>query len=334
MNLLLQIHPQTPLLTVIKNIMSLIKNKSLTFRKTFLVLFLVLFFAFSPVTRPAEAWDAIPAAIYKQAMETIQKVIDGIKLGLAKQAAISALQAEVKFLVTGKSAKGSIVITNYDAFMYSDPKSKANVYINDYITQSTRGRGSLSGYISSGGEGVGGSYMNQLTQGAKATTSSQPAQLKPTFAGNPSQMFAGPQPFQQLNLYLSGVNNPWAFNLNVQQKYQEKLQQEQTIAQTQAIAGGGFKGVQKNGVTTMPGSLVKDQVSKVQNLGMDVIAAAQHLPEIITSAVSMTINQAMVSGIGMIQASVHQEVTNVRNNAKLQMNAAVKTSGPGALYNH
>ena len=110
------------------------------------------------------------------------------------------------------------------------------------------------------------------------------------------------------------------------------MQQEQNIAQTKAITGGGFAGVEKNGITTMPGALVKDQVSKVQNLGMDVIANAQHLPEIITAAVSMAINQALVSGIGTIQASVHREVSNVRNNVKTQINATIQSSGPGALY--
>jgi len=69
-------------------------------------------------------------------------------------------------------------------------------------------------------------------------------------------------------------------------------------------------------------------------MGIDVISTAQNLPEIIASAVSMTINQTMLQGIGNIQAAVHREVAAVRSNATTQLNQAIKSVGPSALYKH
>ena len=167
-----------------------IKNKAITFRKNILVLILVICFIFSPAVRPVQAWDAIPAALMKFGLETVRQVIEGIQRGIVKQAAITALNQEYDYLLTGRSAGGARIVSDYNDYLVRQPQNQANVFINDYISQSIRGRGSLSGYNSAGGEGVGGSYMGRLAIGAKATTSGQPSIVRPTYEGNPSQMFA------------------------------------------------------------------------------------------------------------------------------------------------
>ena len=113
-------------------------------------------------------------------------------------------------------------------------------------------------------------------------------------------------------------------------RYQQKIKDQQLAAQTEVIAGKGVLGVKVNGMIVTPGALVEDQLAKVKSLGMDVIANAQSLPEILASAVAMTINQTMVQGIGYLQANVHREITNVTSNAQSQLHTQIKIYGSGS----
>jgi len=300
-----------------------------------LAIMLIFSFLFFPIQKSeAAAWPAIDPII-NNALLKIMDQIKAMLLGVAKQAAIKAIQQEMNYLITGKSSSGgAMFVTDWNDYLQTRPQAAANLVINDYISQSLRGRGSISGYVSAGSEGVSGqrmSYQSQLDQMAKKSTSDQP-KTQVTFTGNPSQMFSGRTPFQQMNLYLSGVNNPWGFNLEMQTKYQQELDKQKMIAQTRVIAGQGFPGNDSGGITITPGALIKDQLAKVQGMGIDMIATARELPEIITSAVSMTISQAIQQGIGNLQSQVHREISNVRSNAANQLNKAISTKGPGVMY--
>jgi cytochrome c551/c552 len=226
-------------------------------------------------------------------------------------------------------------ITDWSAFLTKQPQSNANVFINDYISKSTSGRGSATGYIPAGSEGVGGnnSYASSVAQSALQKTSNAPKQANPIYSGNPSQVFSGSNgtsAFKQMNTYLS--NPSWQTDLDIQQKYQAKLAEEKKIAETKANAGSGFIGKEVNGVTVTPGSIVKDQTSKVQNMGLDVLANANNLPEVISAAVSQIISQTMSQGIGNVMATVTKE-TSTSSKQKAQQNSAVQNNGPGVLYN-
>lgn len=310
------------------------KIQNAFFSRNFFLLLFVLSFAFSPSFHPAQAWDALPANAWLFSAETVQKIINGIQMGAAKQAAVLALQQEATALVTGKSSGGPMFVSDWGAYLVKQPQADVNIYMNAYIDNAVNGRGSLKGYVAKGAEGIGGnsSYPSQLAQMAKKLTTEQPT-LKMTYTGDPSRMFADPKnAFRNLNLYLSGINNPWAFNINMQVEAEKKKTELEKIAQTKVIAGQGFTGKESNGMTVTPGVLIKDQISKVQTMGMDVVTNATNVQEVIASLASSMINQTMMQGIGQMQAIVHKEVTDVRSKAGLQTNNAVRTQGPGALY--
>lgn len=312
-----------------------LRDLSFKLREKSIILSLVVLLVFSPLNaeKSQAFWPDFIGNAYGAIMENILQTIKDIQVGAAKQAAVMALQKEMSFLITGRSAGGARFVTDWNAYLVTQPKNTSDIYINDYISQATRGRGSLTSYIPAGSEGVGGgSYTSALAQGAKNITSSQPAKPQVTYTGNPSQMFDSANGFSNMDLYLSGINNPWAFKMNVQQAYQTKLANTQLAAQMKVNGTGGVLPVESNGQTINPAGLVEAQIAKVQNMGVDVLTNAQNLPSIISSVVSATINQAMIQGIGTIQASVHREVANVRSQASAQMNAAVSSGGPGAIY--
>ncbi|MFA6383616.1 MAG: hypothetical protein WCX17_04315 [Parcubacteria group bacterium] len=297
------------------------------------VLILFSFLFFPAHKSEAAAWPAIDPVI-NSALTKIMDQIKAMLLGVAKQAAIKAIQEEMTYLITGKSSGGAMFVTDWNDYLKTRPQAAANLVINDYISQSLRGRGSLVGYVSATtaqAEGVGMSYVSQLGQWAQNSTSDQQVG-QVMFTGNPTQIFSGRQPFQQMNLYFSGVNNPWAFSMDVQARYQEEIARQERIAEVRVISGQGFPGNDSDGMTITPGALIKDQLAKVQSMGVDMIATARELPELITSVVSMTISQTIQQGIGNLQSQVHREITNVRNNAKNQMNQTIRNIGPAAYY--
>lgn len=299
-----------------------------------LAIILLFSFLFFPAHRSeAAAWPAIDPVI-NSALTKIMDQIKAMLLGVAKQAAIKAIQEEMTYLITGKSSSGAMFVTDWNDYLKTRPQAAANLVINDYISQSLRGRGSLTGYISATqtqAEGVGMSYVSKLGQLAQNITS-DPPEAQVTFTGEPTKIFSGPNPFQQMNLYLWDNNDSFDYLTNVQKRYIAELDRQENMAEVRVISGQGFPGNDSDGMTITPGALIKDQLAKVQSMGMDMVATARELPELITSVVSMTISQTIQQGIGNLQSQVHREITNVRNNAKTQMNKKIQEIGPAAYY--
>lgn len=286
----------------------------------------------------AALWPGVDPMI----MSSITKIYDlvqGAMLGAAKQAASVAINQQMDSLLsTGGSDGGPMFITDWDDYMVDQPKRDADVFINDYISETTAGKGSLSNYesawqnpdmIAKGGyEGVGdgsfaygnllnkasasgatsyggGNYISRLAQGALSATSGQ-QKARVTYEGDPSQMF-NDGTMKNMSLYLSGINNPWAYNMHVQAKYQEKMENEKDVAKTMAGAYQGFTGVGDKNSISNPGSLIKDMKAGYQDVGISIIANANSLPEIITGAVSQATAKAVSMGIGSVQAEIIQK---------------------------
>lgn len=310
------------------------KKKKVDFSKFFkkaVFSALVISFLFLPFHKSQAAlWPGIDPNI-KQMLENIQKRIEGIALSILKQEALKMLNRQIDKLIGGGgggSSKSVAFITNWNTYLVKEPKDKTRVYMNDYLSQITRGRGSNGNYLSEGfsagsilgilgGKG-GGSYASQLVSMAKSQTSEK-KEPQFNYPGDPSQMFKGGT-FKLMSLYLSGINNPWGFSVNAQEKYQEKLAEEKKIAETKAVAYQGFKGTEsksksaKSSDTTIktPGSVVKDMVSNVKDIGNKIVAAAQHPEEIITAIVSQMMTKFIQQGIGEVEKVIDKETSKIQ----------------------
>lgn len=313
-----------------------LKNNFL--KTTFLIAFFALV-SFLPVkTHPANAWMAIQAAQYKQLLETIFETIKGLQLSIAKQAAISSLTSQVNRLVVGNSSSSILFITNWEDYLYKYPANETNRYMNDYLSKITAGRGQGTNYTASYegfSSSTSGNYFQQLVASAKATTIEKETP-KVTYEGDPSRMLEEGN-FKNMNLWLSGVNNPLAFSINAEGEYQKKKAEQEKIAASKAVAYQGFIGSGEKagvGVVITPGSVIKDAVSNVQNIGNQVVANAQHIPEILTAVVSQMITKTIQQGIGEAQRIVQKELDSVSEKTNGLISAQVRLNGPGAAYNY
>ena len=137
---------------------------------------------------------------------------------------------------------------------------------------------------------------------------------------------------KDLSTYVSGNNSPWAFTWNAEEERMNRLEDEKYKAMTKAISGEGFTGKEVNGQTVTPGSLVKESMANTEDIGNKIIAGASSIPEIMTAVISKLVTKSIQNGIGNVQARVQAEITEVTNRNITQMQNAVRTSGPGALY--
>ncbi|HLN18639.1 MAG TPA: hypothetical protein VK255_00530 [Patescibacteria group bacterium] len=292
-----------------------IKNK---FKRIILVVF-VFFFIFSstltvPKAQATYSWPDIIGFSYKEMLEELYNKVQGMILGMLKQQAIQTISSQVDSMISGSGSGSAKFITDWEKYLYKTPDNNTKLYMNDYLSKITSGKGSLSSYLtegfssssSSGSSSSGSGYASQLVSMAKSNTTNK---KDPSFSyeGNPSNMFSSGN-FKNFNSYLSGINNPWSFDVNAQNEYAQKKEEERSLAAVKAQAYLGGIGVGEGssgkGKITLPGSVIVQTKSNVMDLGNKVLASASHPEEVVTSLVSKILSQAMKQGMSMLQSQL------------------------------
>jgi hypothetical protein len=165
------------------------KNKNYI-KKAIIVTALAFSISLSPIqAKPSLAWDAIPAAQFKQMLEEIADRIKGIIMGALKKQAAQMLNKQATKAVSGGKGGGGLIIDNWQAYLVKQPQSNTKLYMNDYLSKITSGKGSSTGYKSegfgglggllggSGGTGSGGGSTGTGGSGAKKSTGSSGGML-------------------------------------------------------------------------------------------------------------------------------------------------------------
>jgi hypothetical protein len=291
----------------------------------FLSIFLILItFCFWQTPKAqATLWPGIDPAI-RTGLEEVMKLIDGLIVGVLKQQSIQMLDSQINILA-GRGAGGQpAFITNWEDYLINKPMHQTNVYMNDYVSRMTRGKGTYSGYSTSEGFANSGNYSANLSQSVQPLGNKDP-QL--TYEGSPDQMFASGS-LKNFELYLSGINNPWAFNIEFQNKQKQVFEETKQVAQAKSIANQGFPGT-----SASPGILAKEMMANVQNMPNAVLANATSLSEVITSLVSQMISRSITQGFSSVQRSVSRATSSV-NRVNTSINNTVNTYGPGARFDN
>lgn len=174
-------------------------------------------------------------------------------------------------------------------------------------------------------------YYENMREIGESVTSEK--DMRVTYEGNPSRMFSDGT-FRNFNLYLSGINNPWAFQIYTQSRYNEYLENQRWIASNRAIAYGGYLGTVRNGVVVTPGSTIAQAVANAQDIGNKIISSAQHAPEIIASIVTNVITQALQQGIGAVASVVDRQINQVTDKVVNEVNQNLNKYGPRAVFDN
>jgi hypothetical protein len=291
------------------------------------VLFFSLLLFFSPFPqRKASAWlDTLIPKFLLPPMDQLLQQLNVMMTGASKQAAIKMITQNVYNSVSGGGGGGPKFIVDWQMTLETDPQKQAAIYIESMSSMSTQMRGSVN-YQSS--EGVGGNYMSGLSNIVGGITSQVSSSNKCplTYTGNPANMFADGT-FKNFSKFMSGVNNPWSYQSCMQNAYLEKLASLQKIAEIKAVANQGFIGS-----PGYPGILIKEKMANVENMGNQVIANANGIAEVITSAVMKMTMDAMNNGIGNVQAQIQKGAGNPLDKLNTQTQNQSNNFGPGAMF--
>jgi hypothetical protein len=118
--------------------------------RTKLLLFLAIFtFSFFGGTHHAKAgvWgESMAASALKQVQEELALSLHGAITGALKQAFAKVMNTQISVMIGGGNGKGAMFITNWQTFLVNDPQKQAHLYMNDFFSRTTQGRGSSSNY--------------------------------------------------------------------------------------------------------------------------------------------------------------------------------------------
>lgn len=289
----------------------------------------------------AQYWGAtnIFADLMMNVVQNIQYQIQGALLGTLKMAAIQMLNSKVGQLVGGVAGSKPLFITDYNEYLFQTPKQRADLYMNDFFSITTRGTGSSANYISAGGNnGLSGNYASNLITSARNATSGGGMAVYNLneYASSPDEMFARGD-FRGLNAFFSNpANNTFGYTLEAQMFYQQQLDNEMKVAAMKAIAAGGYLPAEKGGVVTAPAATIEAAVNNVQDLGNKMIAAATNPGELLAGAVSAVANKLVSNmiqkGVGQVQSNITKAISNVDNKIYGKVLEVNKTVSPAVNY--
>lgn len=322
------------------------RKKYTTFLQGFFVVVLVVnMFSFTPPAH-ATAWGMVNvfSDLMMNAVERIQRQIEGAILGTLKVAAIEMLNNKVGQLIGGGSAGKALFITDWNAFLYKTPAQEAQLYMNDFFSLTTRGKASSANYIGISGESgrrISGNYSTLLVESAKANIA-----MKTAGADSPSlqytlEEYGGIEAVKQGDmrafnaLISSPANNTFGYTLMAENAYDSYLAEQREIATTKAQSSG-FLGAEKDGITQTPAGVVEAITTDVSTLGNKMITSATNPGEFLSGVVGAMVNKMVTrlvqTGVGAVQANIQREIRNVNKQTIQALNEASRNLGPAAQF--
>jgi hypothetical protein len=348
--------------------MKKLKNKFIASTLLFSFCF-SLFLSLSPVKAPeAQAWDAAFGAVVDQGIMAMREMILGIVLAAAKQAAMEMILEEVNKLMDDTFGTGEKIIRDWNDYLITTPDRQSKKLMNDYLSNITQGRDSsryrsmdisqIMSY-SKNYEGFGGmsqyqfaliqkaradgdasgdspdssSYLSHLASIGRNIINSNDTTDPKLYDKKPGTMF-DEKNFGNLSYYFASGSDPWSFANKISQKNYQTLSDQKDVARTEAQSSGFLGGKDENGQVTTPASTNEAITNKANTLGMDIMAKANSIPEVISAAVVSAISRSIKQGIGSIKDRAKRELSNVRQQITNNTNKSAQQIGPRAVFNN
>lgn len=306
-----------------------------------LVLLIMLAGTVFPVPVRAGYWgEEWMATFWQTAADKMWAQMQAVILTNVKMLVINAINRQIEGLVGGVNGSGALFITNWEQYLIKVPEEENRLYMNDLLSQSTRGKCSGLNYESIAKGKFDMNYISTLCQSANfASNTGSNALMQVTI----DQYSAAPlKDIQEGNwrtlnaMFSNPANNPFGFSLMAWEAKQRDLIQRQERAKTEAIAGQGFLGVKKDGITVTPGRTVADLVQNIKTLGNNVLANAKDPGEFIGGVISAVANQVITQmlqkGFDQVNTAIAREQNKFNKQIKDAAQDINKQLGPASQY--
>lgn len=294
--------------------------------------FFSTFFIGQVLPARADVWGATWAAnLMLNTLTKIDRAVEGVTLSIVKNAALKTVNEQVLRLVNGTGGTGSLVISDWKKFIYTESSKKAeDVVLNDFFPTMFSGKSSGSNYTSSS-EGTTTvqnlsssintikNYPEYLSTIGKKTLSNLKSTSTTKYSldqvcSNPSSSLAKGD-YRCFSEIMKPQNNPRGISILTEEKYNEEKTKNQTIAQTQAGITGYKPQTNSKGLVVTPPQTIADIVSTIQTLPAKAIALAQNPSELITGIIQTYVNSMIQKtlskvGLGSVGTSFAQNLSN------------------------
>lgn len=312
--------------------MNKIKNNVKFFAKGILITIpLCVSLLAAPSARAGYWGEPTAANLMLYSLEQIADKIKGVTLSIVKNAALKTVNEQVLRLVNGTGGTGSLVISDWKKFIYTESSKKAeDVILNDFFPTMFSGKSSGSNYTTSS-EGTSTvqnlsssintikNYPEYLSTIGKKTLNNLKSTSTTKYSldqvcSNPSSSLAKGD-YRCFSEIMKPQNNPRGISILTEEKYNEEKTKNQTIAQTQAGITGYKPQTNSKGLVVTPPQTIADIVSTVQTLPAKAIASAQSPSELITGVIQTYVNSMIQKtlskvGLGSVGTSFAQNLSN------------------------
>lgn len=315
-------------------------------RVRFGIMISLIVFVMSASPARADAWGANLAATFVKAMlEKVARQIEGAMLASLKGAAIQMLDNQVSQLLGGGGGGAPVFITDYQDYIQGIALDNTKSVMNDFFTNSMRGKYSVANYVEVGGiSGVSlglnmpGMIRQQMGSALGLGSSGgirYPQYDFDTRSSNPS-LRGGLNSFRDLNLMVSNpMNNPIGASMVAEEIRNRTLSENVEIQKVKALSSG-FIPKEVNGQVITPAGTFEAMVASTKTLPNLVIANAENPAELVGGLVSSFATRAISNlvqvGIGKVQSKILGNFGSVGNQVARTLGNQLTNSGPGGQF--
>ncbi|HBB37305.1 MAG: hypothetical protein UX02_C0001G0202 [Candidatus Moranbacteria bacterium GW2011_GWC1_45_18] len=305
-------------------------------------------FLFAPKRASAEAWGTnLAAAIEGVNLTNMLDTIEKTMVANLKIMAIRVIQGRLQVLLTGSCGAYCIggssgFITDWQDYIFGSAQRTADNTVNTFFN------GMRSG-ISSGMERVVNNAEKAM--GADAITQKSDLQNyvsegKAAFIFDPTKSTSS---WQAGRMAFAPQNAEASFFLRAAALDKISRESQEKIRETKAIAFEGFTGTEKksssssyaagkygpggygtegedsasvseDGLTSLPGSIMKDITSEISLMGVKMTEFARSIPEVVANMVAQTLTNLISNGIRQVTDPIDKSITDVRNKVGTSIN--------------
>lgn len=318
-----------------------ISRLSLRMRSLLASIILVVGFSLSAIPARAEFWGTnYTAAIIDHMFEQLSYQIEGMLLTNLKGAAIQMLNQQVQEMLGGGSGGNALYITNYQDYIQGIARDNAQAMMNDFFTNSTRGKYASANYMEIGS--VAGVSIDMdmagLVQDAMQSVGIDGRALQYNFdqLSSGSDIVNGLGSMRDLNLLVSNpMNNPMGASMVATEMYNRTLSENVDIQKIKAMSSG-FIPNESGGEVVTPAGSIEAMTTSVETLSNDVIASAENYGQIIGGMISSyatkAISRMVQKGVGKAKSELAGSFGNIGNQISNYASGALNTSGIGSRF--
>lgn len=268
-------------------------------------LILIAIFCFSGLlgtNRSAQAgyWgEAITAELMHEAwVEAKQAFLDAMLTSL-KQQANNLIRDRIRVLLTGRGQ--SLVITDYDDFVFGGAQREATLYTRDFFRILGDGVGDATG------------AMYDDVENALLSPESEVSTIDQYVQGGLDNLFdqnSGGGTQAVMAVATNPANSSFGAYIRGQQILENRLSRAQKRAEIEAITGEGFinKKDPENNLINLPGSIIASITAKAETTYMDMIQQARSIPEIVGTVAANMLSKTIEAGVINITSPIDSKL--------------------------